>query len=829
MKYIGIDLGTTNSVICSYDGESVQLYKSPDQQDVTPSAISIDKRGNKHVGLRAYNTAARDPDNSAILFKRFMGTSTPQKLVAANLSMTPEECSAEILRVMFGYLPEDIRNSPDTGTVITVPAAFNQMQKDATMKAAQMAGLGSVALMQEPVAAVMSVMRQRKGDGTFIVYDLGGGTLDVAIAESSGGRVSLQAHGGIAMCGGRDFDRIIFDNVVKPWLRDKFDLPEDISGNAKFKPLWRMATWAAEKAKIELSQRENAMIALTEAELGMKDLSDNEMYIEIPLSRTTLDELIAPKIEESINAVRETLDKAGLSSHDVERVVFVGGPTQYKPLRDKVAFELGVASSTDVNPMVAVAEGAAIFAESIDWNSQSRGRKDSRGAISADGKLNLSFSFTSRTPDSKAKIVAKLANAVLPGTEFQIQSLDTGWSSGRVALKDGAAVDLVLSKPGENTFKIFVFDAAGGPLTLDNNKIVINMTAASVDSIPSSSSIGIEALNKIGGGAVLDYLVKDGEPLPTRGKKIFKAGESLRSGSTGAINFKVWEGDIEDNIGDNLFIGAFTITGEDFDDGVIAAGADLEIEYEILDSGNIVLKVSVPSISASFNARNFYSPKSALTDYSAHSKRVVDEAEKMRSRLDAISKKVDDKKLDSAIEKVDHAAAMKDGDSDPEAAKQASDGLQDAKKLLAQVRKDNLKDIRQVDLDSCLKYFDDVARKFARPAEANSFDSLVNTAKRVISQRTPDFEIHLKQMWGKIIDILHRQDWFIIDRFKWLSDDDHLFMDKAQHQALVKLGKEAIQADDIDKLRGVVGQMDVLRIRAGSDSDMLTIANIVKG
>lgn len=190
-NYIGIDLGTTNSAVSAYDGENLRLFKSPDQNDVTPSAIFIDKRGNKLVGQRAYNNAARSPDNAATLFKRLMGTSTPVKLPAVDLTMTPEECSAEILRVLFGYLPEEIRNDPETGTVITVPAAFNQMQKDATMAAAEMAGLGKVALMQEPVAAVMSVMRHRKGDGMFLVYDLGGGTLDIAIADSISGRVTF--------------------------------------------------------------------------------------------------------------------------------------------------------------------------------------------------------------------------------------------------------------------------------------------------------------------------------------------------------------------------------------------------------------------------------------------------------------------------------------------------------------------------------------------------------------------------------------------------------------------------------------------------------------
>ena len=599
MKYVGIDLGTTNSAICSFDGERIHLYKSPEQHDVTPSAIFIDRRGNKYVGSRAYNSAAKNPDNAAVLFKRLMGTSTPVKLPAVNLTMTPEECSAEVLRSLFGYLPEEIRGDGDTGTVITVPAAFNQMQKDATMAAADAAGLGRVALMQEPVAAVMSVMRQRKNDGVFVVYDLGGGTLDIAIAESIAGRVNLLAHGGIAMCGGRDFDRILFDNVVKPWLMENFDLPEDLSANPQFKSLLRMATWATEKAKIELSQKEETVVSLPETELGVRDQAGEEIYIDITVDRKRYDALIAPKLEESIQSARETLEKAGLSPHDVERVVFVGGPTHYKPLRDKVAFELGVAPSTDVNPMTAVAEGAAVFAESIDWVSQSRGRKSSRGAISAGGALDLSFNYIARTPESRAKIVAKLSRAPA-GIEFQIDSLDTGWSSGRVALKDGASIELSLAKPGDNTFKVFVFDSNGAPVALGEDKIVIARTAASIDAIPASHSIGVEAQDKVGGRFVLDYLVREGDQLPKKGKKSFKAGESLKAGSAGSIKFKLWEGEISDPINDNRFIGMFEIKGTDFDDGVIAAGAEMICEFEVLDSGNIILEVSVPSISGSF-------------------------------------------------------------------------------------------------------------------------------------------------------------------------------------------------------------------------------------
>lgn len=829
MNYIGIDLGTTNSAICSYDGETVRLYKSPDQNDVTPSAIFIDRRGNKYLGKRAYDSAAKNPDNAATKFKRMMGTSTPVKLGAVNITMTPEECSSEILKLCFGYLPEEIRNSGTTGTVITVPAAFNQMQKDATLAAAEMAGLGSVALMQEPVAAVMCVMKQRKGDGVFLVFDLGGGTLDIAIAESISGRVSLLAHGGVAMCGGTDFDRSILDNVVKPWLLSQFDLPDDFTVNSKYKSLLRMCLWAAEKAKIELSAKEESVISLTETDLGVTDQSGAEIYVDIPFSRKQLDELIAPKIDEAIQSARETLEKAGLSAHDVERVVFVGGPTQYKPLRDKVAFEIGIAPSTDLNPMTAVAEGAAVFAESIDWKSESRGRKSTRGALSAGGSLDLSFNFIARTPDSKAKIVAKVGGKAAAGTEFQIDSLDTGWSSGRLALKDGAAVELILAKPGENTFKIFVFDSKGGPVSLKEDKIVIARTAASIDAIPASHSVGVEARDKLGGRLVLDHLVREGDQLPKKGKKTFKTQESLRAGSAGSIKFKLWEGEISDPINDNRFIGMFEIKGSDFDDGVIAAGAEMICEYEVLDSGNIMMEVSVPSIGGSFHSgRNFYSRQDGQIDYTQASKLVEEQSEHTLQRLDEMESKIDDPRLQQAREKLEQAESIKSGETDPETAKQAMDNVQEAKRLLALARKDHLKEIRQMELDKAVDFFDRLVREHARPTEVNAFDNLAKTAQRAIDNNSGDFEAHLDDLRGKNFMILWRQDWFVIDRFKWLSKDSYLFPDAREHAQLSNVGAEALKANDIDKLRAVVAQMDSIRIGSGGDDEMMAGANIVR-
>lgn len=849
-NFVGIDLGTTNSVICSYNGSETRIWKSPEQNDVTPSAIYFDRRGNKYVGQRAYDAAPRSPDNCATLFKRFMGTSTPIQLSAVNRTMIPEECSAEVLKELFGYLPEEIRHDPDIGTVITVPAAFDQMQKEATMEAATLAGIGKVALMQEPVAAVMSAMRSRNTDGMFLIYDLGGGTLDIAIAESIGGRVNLLEHGGIAMCGGRDFDRVLVDNAVRPWLLENFDLPEDLSVNPTFKSLLRLATWATERAKIELSAREDVVINLSEIDTRSQDLNGDEIYLDIPLQRGTYDVLIAEHIDDTINCARETLSKAGLTSHDLERIVWVGGPTHYKPLRDKVAFELGIPGNMDVNPMTAVAEGASLFAESIDWSSQNRSRKDSRGQISSE---DITFNYTTRTPAPNAKIAVRVTGQVAE-SEFQIDCADTGWTSGRVPLEDGATIDVKLTRDRENTFNVLVFDSVGRPITLVENTIIITRTAAIVDDIPSSHSIAVAVLEKIGARREVPvYLVKSGDPLPKKGTEIFKAAESLEAGSSDSLLlFKLWEGEIETPINDNRFIGVMEIKGSDFDYGVIPVGADLECNYEVLDSGLINLEVSVPCIGSVFRSdRNFYSPQEGQIDYTSASVQVVEDAEQTMNRIDAINETIGDPRLEEQRQKIEAVTALPPEEADVEKVKEAEQKIGDAKRVLAQVREEYLKEIRQIELSGAVSFFDDYVRQHARPLEISAFHNLTETAQRSIGNNDNDFEDHLAELRYRNFDILWRQDWYVIQRFKQMVRSPHLFADKHQFEELSNTGMQLIRSyddkvaslpsgqgedfvpmdalDDIEKLRNVCWQMWRFQIDDRSDySDEMGGANIIR-
>lgn len=761
--YIGIDLGTTNSAICSYDGTNVRVWKSPEQNDVTPSAIYVDKRGNKYYGQKAYNQAPYNPTNSATLFKRFMGTNTKIELEASGLSLTPEECSAEILKVLYGYLPEEIRNDPETAVVITVPAAFNQMKKDATLQAAKLAGINNVALMQEPVAAIMSIMRASKQEGIFLVYDLGGGTFDVSIAENINGKVNLLAHGGVEMCGGRDIDRMVFNQVVIPWLRKTFELPEDFLINRKYKSFCRIAQWATERAKMELSAMETSTIALSEGEARTLDEAGNEMYIDIDLNRGQVDEIISELVEETVDATREALTKAGLSANDLERIVFVGGPTNYKPLRDRVAYELSLPANIDVNPMTAVAEGASIFAESIDWSSENHKRKAANEVVKTD--LSLSLKYTARTSGDSAKIMCVLESE-LNGYTIQFTSNDTGWSSGSAALSNGLMITLPLAKNGDNSFSVKVLNELGQEQAVGTNKIVITKTLATIGAIPASHSIGVEVLDKLGGKPVLQFLVAEGDALPKKGVVTFKAGQTLKAGTYNSINIKLWEGNIQSPITDNRFIGIFKIVGTDIDTGVIPTGADIECEFEMSDSGTINLEASIPCIGASFSNRNFYSRQEGqidLTDVDS----IAEEGRHVLERIKDMAEKVLDPKLADAKKKAEKAANIdSQPQCEPEDVQKANNELLKAKQLMNESRQANLKTIRQMELDGCAAFFDKFVRQYARPAEEHSFDNLTRSAQRSIKHNDSDFDNYLDGMKTENTLILLRQEWFVVDWYQ---------------------------------------------------------------
>ena len=827
MKYfVGIDLGTTNSAISTFDGVKIRVWKNKkDQSDVTPSAIYVDKRGRRFYGKKAYENSFRQPESCAKLFKRFMGTNTKFKL--GNEELTPEECSAEILRELFKNLPEEIReNKGEVGTVITVPAAFNQMQNAATLEAAKLAGLGKIALMQEPVAAIMRVMKDNQADGNFLVFDLGGGTLDVAIAERISGKVNFLANGGLTMCGGRDFDKILLNNFVVPWLKKNYSLPVDWTIQEKYRKLNSIATYMAEMAKIELSSDETVKI---EGETGLNDDNGEEIYIDVEINREDFDAAVGGLVTKAIATTQATIKKSGLTANDINKIIFIGGPTNYKLIRDKVVEELGIPGSIEVNPMTAVSEGAAMYAESVDWTSQEHERKSTREQFNSDTELGLSFRYESRTPDKNARIAVALEKEIV-GYTFEINSVDSGWNSGLMALNNNALVTVPLYKRGENKFLVEVYDKGGDAVFLEDNKIVITQTFANVGALLAPHSIGIEVKERLGSNVSrLEYLVREGDTLPAKGQKKFRSIKKVRAGSNDSINFKLYQGEIEDKIEDNLFIGALKISGEDFRFGTILEGTEIICNYTIDDAGSIDLDVDIPAIAESFY-KNFYSREEGQVNFDKASDKLNSDGKNLLEEVRQIGKAVENnddyEKLQRAGEVASTAISANQNEQDREELKHIEEDLQEAKKVLADIRQRNKQKIRRDELINLSEYYKSYVEKSTMSQDREQFENLFERAESLIERDDSAFEDTLEEIRALSWKIIFfNDDEYVVYVFHDMTTNPDEYDDKARFYRLATAGREFIAQENYNELRKVIAELFIL---SGRTEDELLIANIIK-
>lgn len=812
--FIGIDLGTTNSAITSFDGKNTRVWKSPEQNDVTPSVIYIAKRGGRFYGKKAYDNAPLNPENTAQLFKRLMGSST--KIKVADIEMTPEECSAEILRTLFGYLPEDVRNDKKTGTVITVPAAFNQMQKNATKEAAFSAGINKVALIQEPVAAIMSVAKQQNINGLFVVYDFGGGTFDVSIAERAGNKINLLTNDGIAFCGGRDFDKLLLDNIVVPWLKNNFNLPEGFRINEKYAKLIRMATWATEQAKIELSAKETASVQLDESVIRCSDESGNEIYLDVPLSREQYNNLIFPKIDETIEKTREVISNVSLKPEDINYVVFVGGPTQYKPLRDRVSQQLGIAPSTDVNPMTAVSEGAAIYAESVDFETAKGGQKADKGIIKVQS-FGLEFRYNARTSSDKAKIAVVFKNA--DKLNFVFKSQNTGWTSGKLTLSSGSIVTVDLTEMGENSFSVQCFDENGTEVKLPESNITIAKTLINIGKIPCAHSVGVELEDPVTGKPILDYLIKKDDLLPKSGTVKYKTTKRISAGSNDSISFKLWEGEIADPVEYNRFIGEISISGNSFEYGIIPVGSEIVCDYTFSDSGNIETKVTVPSVGIT-ETKDSYDRLSGQIDFNNDDTKIVSEAQSVLEKIEELSENIFDEKLDEAAIKIRSYLDRSD-DLDAEDLQTLFEITQTGKGVVASFMRENKAIVWQQDLDSAMDGFSDLESN-ATEAQKNMIYKLQDNIQRAIDANSPTAEKLLAQLHDAIAKVAFNNDDIFYAIFASMAQNPQEFTNQALFNQLVNQGCQCIQSKDINGLKSVLQRMIQIRIpQEGSDVDTM--------
>ena len=347
-KVIGIDLGTTNSVVSVMEGGEPVVITNPEGSRITPSVVGFTKDGQRLVGRLAKNQAVSNPDRTISSIKRHMGDPNYHVTIDGK-SYTPPEISAMILQKLKSdaeaYLGETVSQA-----VITVPAYFNDSQRQATKDAGKIAGLEVLRIINEPTAAALAYGLDKDQDETVLVFDLGGGTFDVSILELSEGVFEVKATNGDTVLGGDDFDKKIMDWMVEEFKKENgIDLSQD-------KMSAQRLIEAAEKAKIELSSMSQTNINLpfiTADATGPK-------HLDLTLSRAKFDELTADLVERTMVPTRKAMEDAGLSGSDIDKIILVGGSSRIPAVQEAIRKILGKEPSKGVNPDECVSIGAAI-------------------------------------------------------------------------------------------------------------------------------------------------------------------------------------------------------------------------------------------------------------------------------------------------------------------------------------------------------------------------------------------------------------------------------------------------------------------------------------
>ena len=345
-KIIGIDLGTTNSCVSVLEGGEPKVIPNPEGNRTTPSVVAF-KNGERQIGEVAKRQAVTNP-NTIMSIKRHMGTD--YKVEAEGKNYTPQEMSAIILQYLKSYA-EDYLGEPVTKAVITVPAYFNDAERQATKDAGRIAGLEVERIINEPTAAALAFgLDKTDQDQTVLVYDLGGGTFDVSILELGDGVFEVKSTAGDNRLGGDDFDQVIIDYLVEQFKKENgIDLSKDKMAVQRLKD-------AAEKAKKDLSGVTSTQISLPFITAG----AAGPLHLEVTMSRAKFDELSAHLVERTMGPTRQALSDAGLSPSQLDKVILVGGSTRIPAVQEAIKKATGQEPHRGVNPDEVVAMGAAI-------------------------------------------------------------------------------------------------------------------------------------------------------------------------------------------------------------------------------------------------------------------------------------------------------------------------------------------------------------------------------------------------------------------------------------------------------------------------------------
>jgi len=808
----GIDLGTTNSSIAVLEGTKTRVFKNNDGQEITPSAVWIDKKGRSFVGQQAKEQLGFRDEDTKSEFKLRMGSSQLYRFASSGRQMTPEELSAEVLK----SLRADVKKSMGeevAAAAITVPASFAQPQCEATNKAAQLAGLSFTPLLQEPVAAGLAYGFQSKSDRVFwMVFDFGGGTFDAAIIQVREGMITVVNHEGDNHLGGKLIDWEIVEQLLVPALQQEYAFPDFRGDNPKWKTAFAKLKRSAEEAKIRLSKNTITPITidplcLDDHGMPIRDEQGKPIRFEHELHRSDIEPVVEPFVERTINMCRKVLGDKRLSPVDIEKIILVGGPTLTPILRDMLSDKLGIPLEFSVDPLTVVACGAAIFAGTQRIPEDIMPPPPVRAG---QYKVELDYEPIGNEIDPQVggRIISPEGGS-LAGFSIEFVEAKSQWRSGKIDIgAEGTFRAFVLAEKGrKNEFLIELKDGAGNlrETVPDRFAYTIGITA---DRQPVINSFGVALANN-----EMEIFLRKGTPLPSRCRKVLHTTTSVKRGDSATfVRIPVVEGENTRRADRNRLIGALTVSGDKIRRD-LPAGSEVEVTLEMDESRVLQTKAYIPILDEEY-------PEVIKTEIiDADRKHIAEDFEHTKVRLEEAREKAEEiglPEVKQPLQRVQDEHMMHDIETALDAPEADVDAPARCQSRLLELKSaiDEVEDtLEWPTLVSGAEEGIEEARKivdeYGDSDDHRSFDSLESEIKKAIASHDADLLHRMMDGLQSLVGgLLRQQPAFWVGYLNYLAEEKKSYMkNQALAERLIAQGRRAIDANDLNELTTVVRQL----------------------
>ena len=840
----GIDLGTTNSAIARMENGIPKIIKSDTLKDTIPSCVFFNKKKTATAGDAAFNSHKREKlsslkssvsPNAFIEFKRTMGTDKKYNSSYMDKDYTSEDLSSEVLKKLKSFVSdEDI-----VSAVVTVPAKFNTSQIDATQKAAELAGFSYVELLQEPIAASMAYGVDGKiSDGYWLVFDFGGGTFDAALVKSEESIMQVQDTEGDNHLGGKDLDNAIVDNIIIPYLEKEYSIESILSNDEKNKNLKASMKIFAEEIKIQLSFNDSYDILSDPGDIPGTDDDGNEFELDLTVNTSELKDAISPVFQQAVDICKKLLKRNNLNGSDLSSVLLVGGPTYSPILRSMLSDQINSNVDTSIDPMTAVASGAALFASTKDIPTKHQKRDKTKIQL----ELNYEASSVEEEEFVTIKVLRDKTSGDIPEKLFvELVRSDNGWSSGKVEITgDAELVEASLEPSKSNSFNVLIYDDKGGAFECEPATISI-IQGSKIGNATLPMNIGIEIKDSISGLVRFNTIpgLKKNASLPAIGKTPpLKTQTQIRPGNKeDIIKIPLYEGD-HDSDGtkaiNNDLIKKLTISGEDLPK-LLPAGSEVELTVKIDSSRRMSVEVFVPYLDETIELTvdreiNTTIPSEILDE----------EILKGKNQLTAINEESDlisnEDFVDIENELNDIQELLDRDREDDDNRNKVLEKLRKALKRVDKLESDTEWPKIKEELEDALKRLDELNKEFGNEKTKDVENQLKKQAEQVISNKD-------SKIGSLMIDQVRSLNFALVDEGAGVAfeisilksyDDDfdmHSWSDKNQARQLLDQAKQIISTNPTKQaLRPLVQQIwsllpDVEKKGGLSEDDTSVLTN----